>query len=112
VTISGAPDTTARAREDDAAMSQHPDFDATLCRLELAFGRAERCRRAECAFWEEGGAVLSGSCAFESVDVSDRPQLAAWLLGVRRALEAATSVEDVAESRRRFYRRLNAGRSD
>jgi hypothetical protein len=89
----------------------HEPGSTTLCRLELVSGRREACPRVRCAFWEDGGAG-PGGCAFERLDVADRPDFAEWLLGVRRALEAATVEEDADESRRHFYRRLNAGRAD
>jgi hypothetical protein len=72
-----------------------------LCALHLALGEREACPGPACAFWEEGGAVVDSGCSFDRVRLEfyARPHLARWLLGVRRSLEAARSVEDVTRAR-------------
>jgi hypothetical protein len=61
-----------------------------LCHLKRAVGNAEACPGPSCPFWEEG-AVQSG-CGLErlSLDIA-RPELAAYLLELRAALEQARS---------------------
>jgi hypothetical protein len=66
-----------------------PDPEPTLCRLHATLGRAEECPENACAFWEPGGAVLAGRCAFEDLDVEGRPELAPFLLRIRERLESA-----------------------
>lgn len=72
-----------------------------LCALHLALGDREACPGAACAFWEEGGAVVEEGCSFDRVrlEFHARPNVARWLLGVRRSLESARSAEDVAQAR-------------
>jgi hypothetical protein len=79
-----------------------------LCRLEAQAGRKAFCPEATCPFWEPGGAVLEGRCAFELIDLEGRPALAAELLSVRRQLEAAEPASDESRARRLFHRVLNA----
>jgi hypothetical protein len=59
------------------------------CRLQSTLGRDEECPRDSCPFWEPGGAVLDGRCALEQVDLGENAELAAWLLRIRKRLEAA-----------------------
>jgi hypothetical protein len=75
-----------------------------LCRLQYVAGRVEDCPEDACPFWEPGGAVLEGRCAFDQVDVGDNPQLAAWLLRLRKRLETARAVDADERVRRLFYR--------
>jgi hypothetical protein len=75
----------------------------TRCRLQYTLGRVERCPEDACPFWEAGGAVLEGRCAFEHLDVADNPDFAAWLLRIRKRLETAGSVEEDPRARRLFY---------
>jgi hypothetical protein len=63
-----------------------------LCRLHAALGHAEPCTTECCPFWEPGGAVLEGRCAFEQLDLAGRPELAALLLRARQALANAQAV--------------------
>jgi hypothetical protein len=72
-----------------------------LCALHLALGEREACPGPACAFWDEGGAVVESGCSFDRVRLEfyARPDLARWLLGVRRSLEDARSVEDVTRAR-------------
>lgn len=67
------------------------------------------CTEERCPFWEPGGAVLEGRCAFERLDHSDSPKLAAWHLRIRRMLEAASTREQEEQAWRLFYRLLNEG---
>jgi hypothetical protein len=78
-----------------------------LCRFAAVLGRTEVCPREACAFWEPGGAVLEGRCAFEQLDLSARPELAALLLDLRRRLESAETHAEEKEVLRRLYRLLN-----
>ena len=65
-------------------MSERP-----LCALHYATGAKEECPGAQCAFWEDDG------CVFERVkfEFEDRPDVARWLLGIRRELETGREVE-------------------
>jgi hypothetical protein len=74
---------------------------SSLCALHLALGEREACPGTACAFWDEGGAVVESGCAFDRVrlEFHARPDLARWLLGVRRSLEDARSEEDVTRAR-------------
>jgi hypothetical protein len=72
-----------------------------LCTLHIALGRADECPGAACAFWDEGGAVVTPACLFErtSVEIESRPSVARWLLGIRNALEQARTAEETKEIR-------------
>jgi hypothetical protein len=78
-----------------------------ICRLEQVAERDAPCPEAGCPFWEPGGAVLKGRCAFERLDLDGRPQVAAELLGVRRLLESAVSEAEERHARNLFHRALN-----
>jgi len=84
-----------------------PIRQARQCRFAAAIGQAQLCPGAECVFWEPGGAVLEGRCAFELLDITDKPELAALLLDLRRALESADSHADAQEVRHHLHRLLN-----
>ena len=73
----------------------------SLCALHLALGEREACPGAACAFWEEGGAVVEPGCAFDRVrlEFHARPNVARWMLGVRRSLESAGSADEIARAR-------------
>jgi hypothetical protein len=79
----------------------------STCRLEHISGRNTPCPEAGCPFWEPGGAVLEGRCAFERLDLAGRPEIAAELLHVRRLLEAAVSEDEERYARHLFHRALN-----
>ena len=67
------------------------------CRLHALAGEQQVCPEAACAFWEPGGAVVEGRCAFERHDFGARPDLVQELLRIRRQLElAAREGEDGA----------------
>ena len=42
------------------------------CALEQTMGRVVACPESECPFWEPGGAVLPGRCAFDRLDLGGR----------------------------------------
>lgn len=81
------------------------------CRLNETLGVAEECPEARCPFWEPGGAVLAGRCAFEGLDLGGRRDLAGFLLRIREGLHSAETGA-IREAHRRFFRRLNEGRGD
>ena len=65
-----------------------------LCSLSVAAGNDAECPRGWCAFWERGGAVVEPGCAIERLGVDLRdPQLARYLLDLRRELESARDAE-------------------
>jgi len=65
-----------------------------FCSLSVAAGEDAECPRGWCAFWETGGAVVEPGCAIERMGVDLRaPQLARYLLDLRRELESARDVE-------------------
>ena len=76
------------------------------CKLKLVVGEVERCPGARCAFWEPGGAVLAGRCAFEQADLSGRTDFAVWLLDLRQQLESGTPGAE-REARSALNRLLN-----
>ena len=77
------------------------------CKLYEALGRAEQCT-GRCPFWEPGGAVLPGRCAFERVDFGGRQNVARELLEIRQRLEREEGPEQ-GELWRRFHHVLNEG---
>lgn len=83
-------------------MQQELAPQASLCRFQSALGRVEACPEERCPFWEPGGAVLEGRCAFERLDHSDSLELAAWHLRIRRMLEAASTREQEQQAWRLF----------
>jgi hypothetical protein len=69
-----------------------------LCSLSVVAGGDEVCSHGWCAFWERGGAVVEPGCAIERLGVRiDEPQLARYMLDLRRELE---SVRDAEASQR------------
>jgi hypothetical protein len=82
-----------------------------LCRLNETVGVAEECPEEACPFWEAGGALLQGRCAFEGLDLAGRCDLAGYLLRIREGLHSAET-SATREARRLFFRRLNEGRGD
>jgi hypothetical protein len=76
-----------------------------LCTIELiAEGSAERCPGDECPFWETG-------CVLDKVEheLTERREVAAFLLGLRRTLQHP-ELEELDAARAAFHRRLAAGR--
>jgi hypothetical protein len=82
-----------------------------LCSLEAAVGKQGICPEDACPFWEPGGAVLRGRCAFEELDVGKDTALAAWLLEVRERLASANSAAD-PDALRSLYHHLLKDSSD
>jgi hypothetical protein len=78
-----------------------------LCRLERIRGRVEACPEDHCPFWEPGGAVVEGGCAFERVGLRVDPELANWLLEIRATLESARTRAEQSETLRLYHRLLN-----
>jgi len=78
-----------------------------LCSLEGAVGRHEACPQGACPFWEPGGAVLDGRCAFEELDVMADAALAGWLLEIRERLASAESTVAADAARSLFSHLLN-----
>jgi hypothetical protein len=70
------------------------------CALAAAIGNAEECPRAWCPFWEHGGAVVQPGCAIErlGIDLSN-PDLAHYLIDLRRALEGAHNEREAEAAR-------------
>ncbi len=79
-----------------------------LCSLEAAVGRLGACAEGACPFWEPGGAVLEGRCAFEELDITVDAALAAWLLEIRERLGSAESPA-AADAARSLFRHLLNG---
>ena len=86
--------------------------DILICALERAVGRDELCPQTGCPFWEPGGAVLSGRCGFDRLDLSGRPEVARELLHVRELLEPPASASAQGEARHLFHRLLNESEGD
>jgi hypothetical protein len=76
------------------------------CRLAAAALRDETCTET-CPFWEPGGAVLDGRCAFETVDFAGRGPLVIELLDFRERLLELGVDAHVDELRSVFHRLLN-----
>ena len=69
-------------------------MEQKLCSLSAVVGNDAECPHAWCAFWEKGGAVVEPGCAIERLGIRiDDPQLAGYLLELRRALEDARDAE-------------------
>jgi hypothetical protein len=68
--------------------------DPGLCRLKAALGEVQKCPEEACPFWEPGGAVLDGRCAFERVDLPSHPDVATLLLRIRSELEPFRDAEE------------------
>lgn len=85
----------------------HTTETSRLCSLEAAVGRTEACPEDDCPFWEPGGAVLGGRCAFEQLGLSADSELAAWLLEIRARLASASSPDDERAERSLFRHLLN-----
>ena len=69
-------------------------MEQRLCTLSVAVGSEEECPHGWCAFWERGGAVVEPGCAIERLGIDRRdPELARYLLDLRRELESARDAE-------------------
>jgi hypothetical protein len=60
-----------------------------------------------CPFWEPGGAVLQGRCAFELLDLEGRPALVEELRRVRAILERTEAEEEARSVWHAYHRLLN-----
>jgi hypothetical protein len=76
------------------------------CGLDALVGATTLCTEGDCPFWEPGGAVLEGRCAFEKLDLTRRPAVVAELLRLREVLAAAAPGED-GKARHSYHRLLN-----
>ncbi len=104
-----------RPRMDSSGMARDSFIDLSttrLCALEQAVGRSAPCSESDCPFWEPGGAVLPGQCAFERLDLSGRPEAAQELLRIRGLLEPPVSAEAERDARHLFHRVLNESEDD
>jgi hypothetical protein len=77
-----------------------------FCPLEALGGRKRACPEVGCPFWEPGGAVVQGRCAFERLDLAGRPEVAAELLRIREQL-SSVSAEDERRCWARYHHVLN-----
>jgi hypothetical protein len=82
-------------------------YETRLCSLEATVRKGEACPEGACPFWEPGGAVLGGRCAFEELDVAADAELATWLLEIRERLASAESTAAADEARSLFSHLLN-----
>jgi hypothetical protein len=90
--------------QDDRMAIESP---TRLCSLEAAVGKLEACPQGDCPFWEPGGAALEGRCAFDELDITADPPLAAWLLEIRGRLASAESTVGAQAARSLFAHLLN-----
>lgn len=88
------------------------DTYSKLCKLQYELGRVEECPESACPFWEPGGAVLDGRCAVERLDLVGRPEVADWLIRIRKRLDAAKTDDEEAAARSLFYRLLDTRDAD
>jgi hypothetical protein len=82
-------------------------YETRLCSLQAVVGKVEACPEGACPFWEPGGAVLDGRCAFEELDVAADAALATWLLEIRERLASAESTVAADAARSLFSHLLN-----
>jgi hypothetical protein len=74
-----------------------------LCHIKLTLDETEACPEGACPFWEAGGAVIGAGCAIERLGIDfRRPDLAAYLLELRGALEAARDTTEREQARLAF----------
>jgi hypothetical protein len=67
----------------------------TRCRIALVIGEVEACPQGSCPFWEHGGALIDAGCGLERLQLElDRPDLAEYLIELRRALETARDARE------------------
>jgi hypothetical protein len=76
------------------------------CRLAAVAQRDEACA-STCPFWEPGGAVLDGRCAFDAVELGGRTPLVMELLELRQRFHEAGVDAHLDELRHTFRRIIN-----
>lgn len=77
-------------------------MDHGLCRLQDAAGRVETCPGESCPFWDPA----QGACIFVplAADLSGRPDLAQYLLELRRTLDETPASPADEGGKALFYR--------
>ena len=76
------------------------DDRTELCHIKLTLGEVEACPEGACPFWEVGGAVVESGCGLERLQLDlDRPDLAEYLVQLRRTLETARDARERKEAR-------------
>ncbi len=82
------------------------------CSLHAAVGENVPCPGGDCAFWEDGGAIVEAGCAIErlGVPIDRRGELPRRLLDVRLAVETALSDAERADAHHRFTTLLDLTR--
>jgi len=81
----------------------------SACDLHLALGRVDACPGGECPFWENE----LGACAVRYLSRTEHsPELAEWLLDVRRRLELARDLDDLHDARDELQALLPPGLRD
>lgn len=73
-----------------------------FCRLQELLGRVELCPAAACALWDPGDTTHEGHCAIADLDLTGRPDAAAWLLRIRKELETVSTSEEKESALRHF----------
>jgi len=76
------------------------------CRLAALAQRDDACTPT-CPFWEPGGAVLEGRCAFDTVELNGRTPLVMELLELRQRFHELGVDGHVEELRHTFHRIVN-----
>jgi hypothetical protein len=72
------------------------------CRLQELLGCVELCPATACALWDPGDATHEGHCAIADLDLARRPEVAAWLLRIRKELETVSTSEQRESALRHF----------
>jgi hypothetical protein len=78
-----------------------------ICHLDASSGHKRLCSEAECPFWEPGGAVVEGRCAFEKLDLAGRPGLVVELTRLRDLLDEVSPGVRGSEAWHEYRRLLN-----
>lgn len=84
------------------------DIEPKRCKLHLAAdGSEQACAHEACAFWEQGGAVVSGGCLIERLGVElDHRNLGPYLLEVRERVEQVRDRAEAEQAHLEFASRL------
>ncbi|MDQ2910057.1 MAG: hypothetical protein M3R39_03435 [Actinomycetota bacterium] len=102
--LGDGPDAVLSGERHGPAMSSSRSIP---CRFQETLGVAEECPQESCPFWQPGGVVLDGRCAFERLDLAGRADLAAFLLRIRDDLRTGRAPRSSSEARLLFFQRLN-----